>query len=87
MKKIRNGITSATPWKDAADAAETPKGANSMTEKDADTNKHIAGVQHEVFRTLPPEDRAFLEIIDRLGYSLDALHTKATAGGAAEAGK
>jgi hypothetical protein len=27
MIDIKNEITSATPWKDAADAAETPKGA------------------------------------------------------------
>ncbi len=48
-----------------------------MPEKDSNNIKPVvAGVLRDVFLTLPPDDKKFLEMIDRLGYSLDALYEK-----------
>ncbi len=52
-----------------------------MSEIDSNNIKPlVAGVKREIFLTLSQEDKKFLEIIDRLGYSLDDLHARATKG-------
>jgi hypothetical protein len=49
---------------------------NICSQTDKNPSKTIAGVDADVFASLPKDDQAFLKLIDGIGYTLDSIHTR-----------
>jgi len=50
------------------------------SKNDSNTLKSVAGVPHDIFQTLPADDKVFLSTLDRMGVDLETLYKKASYG-------